>query len=211
MKTNILLRKLRMEGKEFVTSAELKRYCGSMNLNYEIAIRHFISRGYLVRIFRGVFYVKSLDEIELGKIRYSHLELVAKGMELKNVENWYFGLYTALKLNNVTHEHFAADYVVNDRIFRAKPVNIAGYKFKFVKLAPALLEFGLTVKNRLRYSNIEKTILDFIYVWRYNGIPRNKIVLDAEDWANNISKAKIIKYSKNYPKTVREIVRELAG
>lgn len=200
-----------MEGKEFVTSAELKRYCGSMNLNYEIAIRHFISRGYLVRIFRGVFYVKSLDEIELGKIRYSHLELVAKGMELKNVENWYFGLYTALKLNNVTHEHFAADYVVNDRIFRAKPVNIAGYKFKFVKLAPALLEFGLTVKNRLRYSNIEKTILDFIYVWRYNGIPRNKIVLDAEDWANNISKAKIIKYSKNYPKTVREIVRELAG
>nr|MDO8082768.1 hypothetical protein [Candidatus Freyarchaeota archaeon] len=198
-----------MEGKEFVTSAELKRYCRSMNLNYEIVIRHFISRGYLVRIFRGVFYIKSLDEIELGKTRYSHLELVAKGMELKNVENWYFGLYTALKLNNVTHEHFAVDYVVNDRIFRAKPVNITGYKFKFVKLAPALLEFGLTVEDRLRYSDVEKTILDFIYVWRYNGIPKDKIVLDVEDWTKNASKAKIMKYSERYPKTVAEIVKEV--
>lgn len=209
MKTNLLLRKLRMEGKEFVTSTELKRYCGSMNLDYEIAIRHFISRGYLVRIFRGIFYVKALDEIELGKTKYSHLELVAKGMELKNVKNWYFGLYTALKLNNVTHEHFAVDHVVNDRIFRAKPVNIAGYKFKFVKLAPELLEFGVTVEDRLRYSDVEKTILDFIYVWRYNGVPRNKIILDVEDWAKNVSRAKIKKYSEKYPKTVREIVREV--
>jgi predicted transcriptional regulator of viral defense system len=200
-----------MEEKEFVTSEELKRYCVSMNFNYETAIRHFISRGYLVRIFRGVFYVKSLDEIELGKTKYSHLELVAKGMELKNVENWYFGLYTALKLNNVTHEHFAIDYVVNDQIFRAKPVNISGYEFKFVKLSPNLMDFGLKVKNRLRYSNVEKTILDFIYVWRYNGIPRNKIILDVEDWANNISKTKIMKYSKKYPKTVREIIRALVG
>jgi predicted transcriptional regulator of viral defense system len=208
MKTNILLRKLRMEGKEFVTSTELKRYCSSMHLNYEIVIRHFISRGYLVRIFRGIFYVKSLDEIELGKTRYSYLELVAKGLELKNVRNWYFGLYTALKLNNVTHEHFAVDYVVSDSIFRANPVNISGYKFKFVKLAPALLEFGVKMDG-LRYSDAEKTILDFIYVWRYNGIPRGKIALDIEEWAKNISKVKIMEYSKRYPKTVGKIVKEV--
>lgn len=200
-----------MEEKEFVTSVELKRYCSSMNLNYDIAIRHFISRGHMLRIFRGVFYVKSLDEIELGKLKYSHLELVAKGMELKNVNNWYLGLYTALKLNNMTHEHFAIDYVVNDQIFRAKPVNIAGYKFKFVKLVSPLLKFGFTVKNHLRYSDVEKTILDFIYVWRYNGIPKEKIVLDVEDWAKNVSKTKILKYSEKYPKTVREIIREVVG
>ena len=83
-----------------------------------------------------------------------------------------------------------------------------GYKFKFVKLAPDLLDFGITV-NHLRYSDIEKTILDFIYTWRYNGVPRNKIILDVEDWAKNISKSKITKYSERYPKTVREIVGEV--
>lgn len=60
------------------------------------------------------------------------------------VKNWYFGLYTALKLNNMTHEHFAVDYVVNDRLFRPKPMTIAGYKFRFLKLAPRLLKFGIT-------------------------------------------------------------------
>jgi hypothetical protein len=25
---------------------------------------------------------------------------------------------------------------------------------------------------------VEKTILDFIYIWRYNGVPREKIILD---------------------------------
>jgi len=208
MKTSFLLRKLHMDGKEFVTSAELKQYCKSMKLKYEIVIRHLIPRDYLIRIFRGIFYIRSLEEIKLGKNRYSHLDLVAKGLELKNVKNWYFGLYTALKLNNMTHEHFATDYVVNDKIFRAKPMSIAGYKFKFIKLTPALLEFGVT-KDRLRYSDAEKTILDFIYTWRYNGIPKDKIVLDAAEWAKTISKKKIMEYVKRYPKTVREIVEEV--
>lgn len=208
MKTNLLLRKLYLEGKEFVTSAELRRYCKSMNLNYETAIRHLIPRGYLIRIFRGTFYIRSLEEIKLGKTKYSHLELVAKGLELKNVKNWYFGLYTALKLNNMTHEHFAIEHVVNDKIFRAKPVSIAGYKFKFIKLTSSLMEFGIT-GDRLRYSDAEKTILDFIYIWRYNGIPKHKIILDILEWTANISEEKIEEYAKRYPKTVREIMEEV--
>ena len=208
MKTNVLLRKLHMDGKEFVTSGELKRYCRSLKLNYEIALRHLLPRGYLIRIFRGIFYIKSLEEIELSKAKYNHLELVAKGLELKNVKNWYFGLYTALKLNNMTHEHFATDYVVSDKIFRAKPMNIADHKFKFVKLASSLFGFGIT-KDKLRHSDAEKTILDFIYTWRYNGIPKDKIVLNIAEWTKNVSKEKIKKYVMNYPKTVKEIVEDV--
>ncbi|MCS4540854.1 MAG: hypothetical protein HY929_00800 [Euryarchaeota archaeon] len=210
MKTSLLLKKLRMEGKEFVSSTELKRYCKSMKLSYETVIRYFTSRGYLVRIFRGIFYIKSLDESKLGKTKYSHLELVAKGLEMKNVKNWYFGFYTALKLNNMTHEHFAIDYVVSDKIFRAKPMGIAGYEFKFIKLASPLLEFGVT-KDRLRYSDAEKTILDFVYTWRYNGIPKERIVLDIKEWVKSVSKEKIKEYAKRYPKTIREIVEEAVG
>lgn len=204
-KSSLLLKKLRIEEKEFVTSDELKLYCKSMGLTYKTVIKYFIHRGYLTRIFRGIFYVKSLDEIKLGKTRYNHLELVAKGLELKGVKNWYFGLYTALKLNNMTHEYFSVEYVINDKLFRSKPINIAGYKFRLVKLAPKLLKFGV-IENALRYSTAEKTILDFIYTWRYNGVPKEKIILDISEWSNNLSKEKTKKYAASYPKTVRAIV-----
>lgn len=203
-KTGLLLKKLRMKEKEFVTSTELKRYCKSMGLSYKTAIKYFVYRGYLTRIFKGIFYVKPLDEVKLGKSRYSYLELVAKGLELKGVKNWYFGLYTALKLNNMTHEHFTVDYVINDRLFRPKPMTIAGYKFRFVKLTPRLLKFGIT-RNGLRYSDPEKTILDFIYKWRYNGVPKEQIILNVSEWAKNLSGEKTRKYAINYPKTVQEI------
>jgi len=210
IKSNFLLKKIKMDEKEFITSEELKRYCKTMGLNYEITIRHLISRGYLIRIFKGIFYVKSLDESKLGKFKYNNLELVAKGLELKGVKNWYFGLYTALKFNNMTHESFSVDYVVNDKLLRSKPIHIAGYKYRFVKLAPKLLTFGI-VDDSLRYSDVEKTILDFIYTWCYNGVPAEKIILDVSEWAKNISREKTQKYAANYPKTVQEIANSIVN
>lgn len=204
VKSSFLLKKLSIDKKEFITSEELKRYCKSMGLNYEITIRHLVSRGYLIRIFKGIFYVKSLDEVKFGKSKYSNLELVAKGLELKAVKNWYFGFYTALKFNNMTHESFSVDYVINDKLLRTKPISIAGYKYRFVKLAPKLLTFGI-INDNLRYSDPEKTILDFIYTWRYNGVPKEKIALDVLEWAKGISEEKTRKYAANYPKTVQEI------
>jgi predicted transcriptional regulator of viral defense system len=200
-----------MDNKEFVTAEELKIYCKSMELNYEMIVRYFGMRGYLVRIFRGIFYVKSLEELKLGRNKYPHLELVAKGLELKNVKRWYFGLHTALKLNNMTHETFAVEDVLNDKLFRANPFTIAGYKFKFSRLSPALLGFGISkAGNGVRYSDAEKTILDFIYIWRYNGIPEEKITADVSGWAKGASKEKLRAYAKKYPKTVAGIVERLA-
>jgi hypothetical protein len=72
---------------------------------------------------------------------------------------------------------------------RSKSINIAGYKYKFIKLAPKLLNFGI-VEDHLRCSDAEKTILYFIYVCRYNGIPAEKIILDVSDWIKNISSEK---------------------
>jgi len=208
MSMKLLLRKLHMRGNEFLKSDELKGYCNTLSLDYDNTVRYFISRGYLLRIFRGVFYVRSFDELKLGKTKYSHLELVSKGLELKGVKNWYFGLYTALKLNNMTHEHFVIDYVISDKIFRDRPMKIAGYEFKFFKLKPALFSFGI-IENRFRYSDIEKTILDFIYIWRYSSVPKEKILADLSGYTDNLSKKRIRDYVRNYPKTVEKIVEEM--
>ncbi len=209
MKTSLLLKKLRLEKKELVTSEELKGYCKQLKLDYESTIDHFVTRGHFIRIFRGIFYVKSLDEMKLGRTKYSHLELVAKGLELKGVRNWYFGLYTALKLNNMTHEYFAIDYVVNDQILRVNPMKIAGHKLRFLKLKLPLFSFGIVSKDAIAYSDPEKTILDFIYMWRYNGVSKDRIIADAGDWSTNLSASKFVEFAKNYPKTVQKIAQEI--
>ncbi|MGI0012081.1 MAG: type IV toxin-antitoxin system AbiEi family antitoxin domain-containing protein [Nitrososphaera sp.] len=206
---SILVEKLWIENKEFVTSEELKEYCKSMKMDYILVIRYLVSRKpYLVRIFRGIFYVKSLEEFKLGKSKYNHLELVAKGLELKGVKNWYFGLHTALKLNNMTHEHFTVDEVISDSLFRAKPINIAGHKFRFVKLSPSLLNFGIKREGLLRYSDPEKTILDFIYLSRQEGVPNDRILVNMSSWAEGLMKERISQHAKKYPKTVIVTVRQ---
>jgi len=204
-----LLKRIHLENKEFMTAKELRNYCKSRKLDYDDVIKYFEKMGYFSRIFRGIFYIKSPDELKLGKSRYNHLELVSKGLEIKDVKNWYFGLHSALKLNNMTHEHFSVEDVVNDSILRPNPMTIAGYKFKFIKLSPSLLNFGINKKDGIRYSDPEKTILDFIYIWRYNGIPSEKIIADVSDWAGNISEKKFEKYSKKYPKSVEEISKRM--
>lgn len=209
---SLLVEKWWMENKEFVTSEELKGYCRSMKMDYSLVIRYLVSRKkYLLRIFRGIFYVRSLEELKLGKSKYNHLELVAKGLELKGVRNWYFGLHSALKLNNMTHEHFAVEEVVSDSVFRANPFDIAGYKFRFVKLSPSLVSFGIKEERVLRYSDPEKTVLDFIYLARQKGTPADKIVADVSSWASGLSKDKIRKYAKKYPNTVAAVAERVIG
>ncbi len=79
-----------------------------------------------------------------------------------------------------------------------------------MKLKPLLFSFGVSSKDSLRYSDPEKTILDFIYMWRYNGVPKDRIIADVGEWSTNLSISKLIKYAKNYPKTVQAIANEIA-
>ncbi|KPK32395.1 MAG: hypothetical protein AMS24_04325 [Chlamydiae bacterium SM23_39] len=163
---------------------------------------------YIIRIFKGIFYIKSWEEIKLESFNYSNFELVSKGLELKGVKNWYFGLYTALKLNNTTHEYFTVDYVITDSLYRNKPITINEHKFVFHKLKPSLLNFGI-IENNYRYSDLEKTILDFIYLWIYNSKPKKRILMNISDYAKNLSESKIRDYVHWYPKSVKEIVKEI--
>ena len=210
MTMKLLIKKLHLEAMEFVTSEIIKTYCMPLKLDHKKAIQYLLKKGYLMRIFKGVYYIRTFDEIKLGRSKYNHLELTSSGMELKGVKNWYFGLYTALKLNNLTHEHFAIDYVINDKIFRAKPIEISGHKFRFIKLKPGLLGFG-AVEDALRYSDPEKTILDFIHIWRYNGIPDEKIIIDLLEYTGKLSKKKLREYAENYSKTVRVIAEKVVN
>ncbi len=208
MVMNPVLKKLHLDEERYVTSEDVKKHCQTFGYDHRNMIRNLMARGYLVRIFRGVFYLKSFDEMKINRLEPSVHELVSKGLELKGISNWYFALQTALKFNNATHEYFTVDHVINDSIQRNKTMDIAGHMFKFTKLKRSLFGFGIMEKD-INYSNLEKTVLDIIYLDRYNGVPEAKTVMNMSEYANMVDRKRILDYTSKYPKTVRNTLERI--
>ena len=201
MTLKLIVEKLARGKKKFITSDEIKDYCRRLSLDYLATIKYLLRNKYLARIFRGVFYVYSIEERKLGKSEMNSFEILKEALKIKGVRKWHFGLETGLKFNNLTHEYFTIDYIINDKLFRAKPIAIMGRKVKLYKLKPKLLSFGIIKKN-LNYSDSEKTLLDLLYLNHYS---REEF----EEIAETLSKRKLLKYAKNYDKKVLNAVKEL--
>lgn len=203
-----ILKNLRQNGKEFVTAEELKDYGKQLYFNYRNLIKYLISHNYILKIFDDLFYVKTFDEIEKKRLRYSILEIMAKSLEAKGIKCWYYGIYTALtllKLNSDHQDKFI--YLINNKILKNKPIIILDHQFRFLRLKDIFFNFGI-IKKEIKYSDLEKTVLDFIYLWKYNRIHKQKIIINISKFLNRISEEKILEYSQNYPKSNRRILRE---
>ncbi len=195
-------------GGKVVKRGEIEAVCRKFKANAERTINFMISYGYLVRILRGLYYVKTLEEFKLKK-SLDTLKLISLGMEKLGIE-WYFGLHTALRLNGVTHEYSAVIYVLNNTIYRPKAININGESVKFIKLKNELFGFGIIEKNGIKFSDLEKTLLDMIYISRYRSVPEERILSMIEEYGKGIRKRKIAEYLKFYPKSVANVI-ENAG
>ena len=201
MTLKLIVEKLARDNKKFILSNEIKDYCRKLSLNYLPTIKYLIRNKYLARLFRGIFYVYSTEERKWGKSELNSFEILKEALKIKGVKNWYFGLETGLKFNNLTHEYFTIDYVINDKIFRAKPITMMGRKVKFYKLSPKMFSFGI-IKKKINYSDSEKTLLDLLYLKHYTKE-------EFEEIAEELSKTKLLKYAKNYGIRVIGIVKEL--
>ncbi|TKJ23069.1 MAG: hypothetical protein CEE43_04965 [Promethearchaeota archaeon Loki_b32] len=203
-----VLKKIKQDNKEFVTSEELQIYSKDLYLDYRTISNYLVTRGFLLNILDDIYYVKSEEEILQNKLNYSILELVGKGLELKNVKNWYFGLYTALNLINFEYEHENdMFYLINDQIIKEKPIKILGKDFRFLTFKNALFNFGI-IDNKVKYSDHEKTILDLIYLWQYNHMNESRILIEAYKLLDGISEEKILDYSQYYPNSNRNVLKK---
>jgi predicted transcriptional regulator of viral defense system len=209
MKYRLLVKKLNMIDKKIITSDELKSYCSILKITYLEAIKYLIRYKYLHRIMRGIFYNPSIHERKISGLDMTYREAIIKALEIKGVNNWYFGLESAIKLNNLTHELFVIDYILNDTIARTKSLDVFGNKIRFVKVKPELCKFGMKKTNYMRFSDIEKTILDFIYLLKYRGFEDPLIKSKIINYIDITSKEKLLSYAKHYNKTVEEFVRKL--
>ena len=201
MTLKLIVEKLAIDNKKFIVADEIKDYCRKLSLNYLPTIKYLLRNKYLARIFKGIFYVYSIEERKLGKSEMNFFEILKEALKIKGVKKWYFGLETGLKFNNLTHEYFTIDHVINDKIFRAKPIIIMGRKVKFYKLSLKMFLFGI-INKKVNYSDSEKTLLDLLYLKHYSKE-------EFEEIAEELSKTKLLKYANNYNKRVIDVVREL--
>ena len=171
------------------------------NFDKDTLRRVMLNKSYLITIFRGVYYLKSYEEKKFNSLKYSPYELLALGLEKKGVK-WYFGLNTALKFLNLTHEVFPLNIVINDKFNRTKPMKIAGSSFFFIKLKPSLffdIEETKTSNNiSLYHSSLEKTLLDMIYL---------KKNIDLNEYKFN--KSLFLKESGRYNRIVKKRIKEM--
>ncbi|MFW9972838.1 MAG: hypothetical protein ACFFDF_21810, partial [Candidatus Odinarchaeota archaeon] len=84
---NRLLKEIRKDKKKFITSEKIEEYCNQLYIDYKTSSDYLISRGYLVNILEDIYYVKSIDEVRRKKIKYSLLELVGNGLNVKNIKS----------------------------------------------------------------------------------------------------------------------------
>jgi len=195
-------------GGKVVTREEMEKACERFGKDTSKAINFMISYGYLIRILRGLYYVRTLEEFSMRK-SIDTLKLISMGMNRLGV-SWYFGLNTALRLNGATHEFSPVIHVLSDSIYRPKIVKINGEDVKFIKLKKELFGFGVVEKNGMRYSDLEKTLLDIVYLSRYRSVPEERMVALLKEHKKDVKRKKLAEYLRFYPKSVRRVV-ENAG
>jgi predicted transcriptional regulator of viral defense system len=192
-------------GGEAVIKSEVSEVCRRFGADPDATVNFMISYGYFIRVLRGLYYVKTPEEFALKKAAdvYKVLFLGLNKLKVK----WYFGLYTALRLNGLTHEFSDTLFVINDRVYRPKEIKVAGEKVKFIKLAGRLVDLGVVSSEGKRFSDVEKTLLDLVYISRYRSLPEGKIVSLIDEYRERVSSSKLKEYLEVYPEAVGRVIR----
>ncbi len=192
---------LREAKSSILTRKDLDSLAIKYRLNRFKLRKLLLNSGYLLTIFRGIYYLKSYDEKKFNTLKYSAYELLSLGLNKKGIK-WYFGLNTALKFLGLTHEVFPVSIVINDKFNRTKSMKIAGSSFLFIKLKPSLF-FAIKEEKTsnnipLYYSDLEKTLLDLIYL---------KKTIDLREYKFN--KSLFLKESTKYNRIVKNKIKEI--
>lgn len=195
------------EGREVLTSREIFEMALRLGARPDHALRHLRREGYVLPLFRGLYYVRSPEEIRLNTQRHDALGLFALAARAKGIGDWYFGLGTALRLNGLSYERTRVESVVSRSLYRIQGVPVGSRRFVIHKWGSKLFGFGLVRRGRYRVSDPEKTVLDLAYLdfWRTKkGHPALGLW---REHARAIDWAKARRYLPHYPEGIRTAVK----
>jgi len=209
MKASILWKKFLLENKKIVTSEYIRDLAEQISKDSNQVIDYLQRQDYITRILRGIFYVKSIEERVRSGFDHSIYEMVAMALKKKGVESWYFGLETALKMNEMTHEYFTVDYVLTDSFRTTKVIRIIDNQFKFIKRSKKYFKDGIVTKKRIRYSDVEKTVLDLAYQYYLKDNKTEFFLSPVREYKDRIDGGLMQKYVEAYPRMFRNGVEGL--
>ncbi len=209
MKYGLIVEKLNLIDEKFITSNKIKEFSNTLKMSYADVITYLTRYKYLIVILKGIFYKPSIIERKRKIYDINYREALIEALKIKGIKKWYFGLETAIKINNLTHEFFVIDYIINDTITRTKTTEILGNKIKFIKLKPKLFNFGIKKHKNIKYSDIEKTVLDIIYLNKYAGLNDENIKEEIKPYLKHCSKNKLKEYAKKYNKKIEVFIATL--
>jgi predicted transcriptional regulator of viral defense system len=202
MKTLLIWEKMLIEDRKIVTSDEIRELSEQLGKEPKQSLNYLQRHGFITRILRGIFYVKSYEERKKGQAECSLYDMLAMALETKGVRKWYFGMETALKFNLMTHEYFTVDRVITDSFRTTKVIKINGTNFSFIRWNERHFDRGIVTNGRIRYSDKEKTVLDLIYRDYLNG--KEKFTDAYSEYVDQLSKERFMDYLSDYPPRFRE-------
>jgi predicted transcriptional regulator of viral defense system len=208
MKTSIIWEKLMVEGQRIATSEQIQHLSNQIEKKYPRSLKYLQEKKYIYRILKGIFYVKSPEERERNYFQLSQFEMISMALQIKGVKNWYFGLETALKINNMTHEYFTVNYVITDSYRTTKIIQILDSKFKFIKRRKENFKFGIIKKNGLRYSDKEKTVLDLTYQRYLKRLDPKFVISPVIEYQVLLDNKKLFIYLEHYSKRFEKFLSE---
>lgn len=204
----LVWRKLLLDGDKIVTSEKIRQAAQNLGKDYTRSLRYLQEHGYLMRIFRGIFYVNSPEERDAGTSDRPVFKIVAEALALKSVKHWYIGLETALRINGLTHEYYTVNYVITDSYRTTKVIRIADARFQFLKWSRRHFESGIRRAFDLKFSDREKTILDLVYKRYIDSRDESNAISPFMEYKKMLDKSKVRNYLAEYPRRVQEIVRK---
>lgn len=207
---NKLLENLWEKKSKFIQMNEMEEIAKGFYYNYKNMINYLIKSNQIIKIFKDYYYVKDNEEIQNKNMqKYKPLELLSKALEFQNVGSWYFGLHTSLRKLNIPTQQNSIDYLMCVNLpFSGNKLQVLGKEVHLITLNKKLSNFGI-IEDNIRYSNLEKTILDFIYLWKKKGTQDLKIMKILNKYKKQISKEKILDYSLNYSKNIIQIIEDV--
>jgi len=191
-------------GGKVITRGELEKLASYFNEDVDYLVNYLIQYGYVIRILRGLYYVKTPVEFSTGGSP-SIYGLLALGMS-KITKNWYLGLFTALILNGLTHETYTTVFIINDRLARPRPIQVNGTPVRIIRSRRDIFNFGIVTRDPLRFSDLEKTLLDFLYFANYGTLPKSLAWRVWKEYYGTADPMKLKEYSKKYPRSIRKVV-----
>ena len=163
----------------------------------EEVIRYMIRKKRAFKVLNDTYFIRGFGNYDF---EYVPMEKILKSaFEKLGWKNWYLGLYSAWFNGRCAQQVYNGITVVNDRISRVR--SIGGVKVYFYKTSRReMFEFGIEKDSwGIPYSDVEKTLLDFLYFSDYGGVTE-MIVFEAIDSFFDDTNFYMIRRKRSYKK-----------